>query len=79
MITATPARRAIIAREWVSHGTHINAIGADTKGKQELDPALLQVSRVVVDNFDPSRALGELQELPAHWLDVSPPFALGRS
>ena len=28
-------------REWVSPGTHINAIGADAAGKQELDPAIL--------------------------------------
>ena len=32
-------------------GTHINAIGADAAGKQELDPAILRAAKVVVDDW----------------------------
>ncbi len=34
--TVTPARSPILQPEWVKPGTHINAIGADAPGKQEL-------------------------------------------
>ena len=35
-------------------GTHINAIGADAPGKEELDPEILHRARVFVD--DPAQA-----------------------
>ena len=41
--------------EWIHDGTHINAIGADAPGKEELDPALLKRAQVFVD--DPAQAL----------------------
>ena len=40
--TATPSRAPIIDRGWVRPGTHINALGADAPGKQELDPRLFR-------------------------------------
>lgn len=55
VVTTTPARTPIIRSEWVHEGTHINAVGADAPGKEELDPALLLRSRVFVD--DPAQAL----------------------
>jgi alanine dehydrogenase len=55
IVTTTPVRTPIIRSEWVHEGTHINAIGADAPGKEELDPALLIRSRVFVD--DPAQAL----------------------
>lgn len=55
IVTTTPVRTPIIRSEWVHEGTHINAIGADAPGKEELDPALLILSRVFVD--DPAQAL----------------------
>lgn len=55
VVTTTPARKPIVRSEWVHEGTHINAIGADAPGKEELDPALLLRSRVFVD--DPAQAL----------------------
>lgn len=55
IVTTTPVRTPIIRSGWVHEGTHINAIGADAPGKEELDPALLLRSRVFVD--DPGQAL----------------------
>jgi alanine dehydrogenase len=48
--TTTPSRRPIVQRAWVRAGTHINAMGADAPGKQELDPQILLDARVVVDD-----------------------------
>ena len=55
IITTTPTREPIVRSEWIADGTHINAIGADAPGKQELDPLLLSRSRVFVD--DPAQAV----------------------
>lgn len=61
LVTTTPSMRPIILDQWVSKGTHINAIGADTKGKQEIDPKLYQRSKVVVDDLKQCSELGETQ------------------
>jgi alanine dehydrogenase len=55
LITTTPSRKPLIQQEWIQDGTHINAIGADAPGKQELDPAILSRARVFVD--DPVQAI----------------------
>lgn len=55
LVTTTPSREPIIRNEWIREGTHINAIGADAPGKQELDPGILQHARVFVD--DPAQAI----------------------
>jgi len=57
---ATPSTTPVIARAWVAAGTHINAMGADGPGKQELDPALLLASRVVIDELEQAVHGGEL-------------------
>ena len=41
IITVTPSQKPILQKDWIRPGTHISAMGADTKGKQELDPALV--------------------------------------
>jgi len=41
-------------------GTHINAIGADAPGKQELEVAILRQARVVVDSWDQASHGGEI-------------------
>lgn len=60
VVTLTPSRRPLVKRAWLAPGTHINAVGADAAGKQELDPRILQESTVVVD--EPAQAIhgGEL-------------------
>ncbi len=44
----------------VSPGTHINAVGADAPGKQELDSAILAASMVVVDDEGQAALAGEV-------------------
>jgi alanine dehydrogenase len=44
----------------VNPGTHINAIGADAKGKEELDPSLLKRAKIVVDDYEQATHSGEV-------------------
>ena len=60
VVTTTPSRTPVVKREWVSPGTHINAIGADAAGKQELDPAILTTAKVVVDDWAQASHSGEI-------------------
>ncbi|MHB8162772.1 MAG: Rossmann-fold NAD(P)-binding domain-containing protein [Methanoregula sp.] len=60
LVTTTPSRAPIIMSEWVHDGTHINAIGADAPGKQELDPLLLRRGRVFVDDMVQAVHSGEV-------------------
>ena len=55
LVTTTPSRTPLVRSEWIHGGTHINAIGADAPGKEELDPALLRRAQVFVD--DPAQAV----------------------
>jgi alanine dehydrogenase len=48
--TVTPSTTPIVNSKWISHGMHINAIGADAPGKEELDPHILLESRILVDD-----------------------------
>jgi alanine dehydrogenase len=63
--TLTPSRHPIIKREWVAAGTHINAVGADAPGKQELDLLILKEAIVVVDNLKQASTSGEIN-VPIH-------------
>jgi alanine dehydrogenase len=58
--TLTPSRSPIIKKEWVIPGTHINAVGADAPGKQELDPLILKEAIVVVDDIKQASGSGEI-------------------
>jgi len=60
IVTATPSRKPLVSVEWVDEGTHINCIGADAPGKQELDPAILVKSKIVVDDWSQSCHGGEI-------------------
>jgi len=60
IVTATPSRKPLVSAEWVDEGTHINCIGADAPGKQELDPAILIKSKIVVDDWSQSCHGGEI-------------------
>lgn len=57
---ATPSRSPVIERSWIRPGTHINAMGADAHGKQELDPQLLLDGVVVVDDIPQAKGSGEV-------------------
>jgi alanine dehydrogenase len=58
--TLTPSRSPIIKREWIAAGTHINAVGADAPGKQELDPSIVKEAIVVVDDLEQASTSGEI-------------------
>lgn len=58
--TSTPARAPVVKRSWVKAGAHINAMGADGPGKQELDPALLMAGKLVIDDHAQARHAGEI-------------------
>lgn len=60
IVTATPSRKPLVSAEWVDKGTHINCIGADAPGKQELDPTILIKSKIVVDDWSQSCHGGEI-------------------
>ncbi|MDI6655664.1 MAG: NAD(P)-binding domain-containing protein, partial [Candidatus Hydrothermarchaeota archaeon] len=60
LVTTTPVREPIIKNEWISEGMHINAIGADAPGKEELDPGLLKRARIVVDDLTQASHSGEI-------------------
>jgi alanine dehydrogenase len=60
VVTTTPSRRPIVRCRWIKPGTHINAIGADAKGKEELDPALLKRAMIVVDDRRQASHSGEI-------------------
>ncbi|MYM81442.1 ornithine cyclodeaminase family protein [Duganella sp. FT50W] len=64
VITATPARAVLFSAGAVRPGTHINCVGADTRGKRELPEGLLQQAKVMVDDQAQASALGELQWAP---------------
>jgi ectoine utilization protein EutC len=62
VVTATPARGALVFEADLHPGIHITAMGSDGTGKQELDPAVLsRADRVVCDSKRQSTHLGELQ------------------
>ena len=58
--TLTPSRSPIVRREWMRPGTHINAVGADAPGKEELDPSILKEAVVVVDDIKQASGSGEI-------------------
>ena len=58
--TLTPSRSPIVRREWIRPGTHINAVGADAPGKEELDPSILKEAIVVVDDIKQASGSGEI-------------------
>ncbi len=60
LVTATPSDRPIVRDEWVREGMHINCVGTYAKGKQEIDPAILKRSIVVVDDWTQASHAGEI-------------------
>ena len=61
VITVTPSQRPVIEHGWLRPGTHVSAMGADTKGKQELAAALVAAAAVYVDEPAQAVSIGECQ------------------
>ncbi len=71
IVTVTPSRKALVMKEWIQEGVHINAIGADGPGKQELDPFIVKrADKVVVDSLNQCRIIGEIQHALADGLII---------
>jgi alanine dehydrogenase len=60
LVTTTPSRKPVVMSSWVKPGTHINAIGADAAGKQELETALTKRAKLVVDEVGQAAHSGEI-------------------
>ena len=60
LVTTTPSRHPVVRDEWIRPGTHINAIGADAAGKQELESILLKRAKIVVDDIAQATHSGEV-------------------
>lgn len=60
VVSTTPVKEPLIRSQFIRPGTHVNAIGADAPGKQELESSLLFRSRVVVDSWEQASHAGEI-------------------
>ena len=60
IVTTTPSRSPVLLKKHVRPGTHINAIGADAEGKQELESELMLSSKIVVDDMAQACHSGEV-------------------
>jgi ornithine cyclodeaminase/alanine dehydrogenase-like protein (mu-crystallin family) len=49
IVTATNAREPVLKREWISPGTHINAIGTYSPSAREIDTATMAAATLFVD------------------------------
>jgi len=67
IVTCTASRAPLLFARDLQKGTHISAVGADSPGKQELDPEILRKADLLLaDSQAQCEKLGELQ----HALDV---------
>lgn len=62
-ITSSPAASLMAAH--VAPGTHLACMGTDTKGKQEVEPALVAAATVFTDEVAQSVTIGEAQHAVA--------------
>jgi ornithine cyclodeaminase len=61
IITITSAFEPLLQADWIRPGTHLACMGTDTKGKQEVDAALLARASVFTDEVAQSISIGEAQ------------------
>jgi ornithine cyclodeaminase len=64
VITATPGTDPLFDASAVLPGTHLNCVGADTRGKRELPEGVLDKARVVADDRKQAMQIGEMQWAP---------------
>ena len=68
IISITSAFAPSLLVEHVAEGTHIACMGTDTKGKQEVEAALLAKAKVFTDEVAQSVSIGEAQHAVAQGL-----------
>lgn len=60
VVTCTPSRQPLLGPGDLAPGSFLAAVGADSPGKQEVDPALMASARVVVDVLAQCAVMGDL-------------------
>jgi alanine dehydrogenase len=60
VVTTTPSAKPLLMNDMVSAGMHINCIGADAIGKEELDPNILKRAKIIVDDWEQASHSGEI-------------------
>lgn len=60
LATVTPVRDPIVHPEDLGSHTHVNAMGADAAGKQELATEILQSAKLVIDDYEQCTHSGEI-------------------
>jgi alanine dehydrogenase len=60
VVTTTPSTKQVVMDKHIRPGTHINAIGADAKGKEELEANILLRAKVIVDDIEQASHSGEI-------------------
>jgi ornithine cyclodeaminase len=68
IVTVTGARAPLLRAADIQPDTLILAVGSDSPGKQELDPAILrEAALILADSRRQCEKLGELQHAPGEW------------
>jgi ornithine cyclodeaminase len=76
IVTTTPASKPLLFGHQIKPGTHITAVGADGKGKQELDSSVFECADlIVVDSLSQCTSYGDLSH--AKNIDLSKVVELG--
>jgi hypothetical protein len=60
LVTTTASEKPVVKARWVHPGTHINAMGTDKPGHQELDSTLVAIARIFVYNREHAIRAGEI-------------------
>jgi ornithine cyclodeaminase len=61
IVTATPSHSPLLQADQIREGTHVTAMGSDTREKNELEPAILgKADLVVADSIEQCRVRGEI-------------------
>lgn len=67
IITITSAFEPLLMNGWIKPGTHLACMGTDTKGKQEVDAALVAAATLFTDEIAQSITIGEAQHAIADY------------
>lgn len=68
IITIGSSTEPQMMKEWIKPGTHLACMGTDTKGKMEVDPALVAAATLFTDEIAQSISIGETQHAIAKGL-----------
>jgi alanine dehydrogenase len=58
--TVTPVEDPIVSTDDIGAHTHVNAMGADAPGKNELAPGILTAAKLVIDDYEQCTHSGEI-------------------